>query len=71
MLLGEYHRATGDEEAAEIARRLKRLLTQLERAYTEARYGSEEYTEEEAMDAISVAEELLGFTRKRISLETV
>jgi HEPN domain-containing protein len=70
MLLGEYYKATGDEEAVEIVKRLRRLLTMLERAYTEARYGSEEYSEEEAMDAVSVAEELLGFAKKRISLGT-
>jgi len=65
-LLGIYYSVSHDEEAAELAKHARRILALLERAYTEARYGSEEYTEEEAREALAVAQKLLELITERL-----
>jgi HEPN domain-containing protein len=67
-LLGVYYRVSGDSEAAELASRMRRLLSMLEKAYTEARYGAEEYGEDEAREAVEAAEAILSLVLRRVKL---
>ncbi len=65
-LLGIYYSATGDEEARLLASRLRKTLAEMERAYTEARYGPEEYDEDIASESLSAAQEIIAFVKSRI-----
>ncbi len=38
----------------------------LERAYTEARYGPEEYTAEDAEEALTAARQLVSYVERRL-----
>ena len=65
-LLGLYYKATGDEEAKALATEARKVLAEMERAYTEARYGPEEYDEGIALESLKVARELVAFVKSRI-----
>ncbi|BCU69854.1 HEPN domain-containing protein [Stygiolobus caldivivus] len=59
-LLSTIYKYTNDERVREFVNRNRSSLKDLEEGYTETRYGTTEYTEEDAKECLNIMEELFN-----------